>query len=778
MQRLIVLLVGLCIAGVGCSDSYRFDMGSEGSPVAPGYVRVTPADLDAPDRPFGWTKKPMGSVFRGEPTNPYLAQGPEGLEFSLLSDAVLSIEENTFVFRVKPGRYAVTAIFGDLALGEGRPGQSLWANGTLIADKESTDASVKAFTFPVDAPDGKIELRFRSDSSQKYVTVEAVSAEPLAEGKALAVTMKQYPEGPVPISTYQDNWKVLQDAMLADWEQAKRELAAEGVDVAAWQKQVEAFRQQPGYRPYWGWALGGGAWQRLGEKIGSLELGRLLAAYREMGIDGFSTNQQMLADQLRAAGFGHAVSGHAEAFPGNDTTGITLNLMKNADGSTTTVDKVWSNCAPEARAAYTELWQRYPGEVARGAEFFLVDEPRGMWGAGRFGDYSIPAQEEFQKWCEAKGYRDLVGKPIPERGRTMAFYRFYQFRLQSVAAFMAAAVKGAPVESIPGMPGNGDVGPEQMNHSNLWPPALAQAGMMTACWSYGDPASCKMHAETIKIAEEYGGQTTIVPPQYPEAHTVIQARPMNTACISALTTRVMPWHFNGPTIGPDRPQWMKNVLYSSRLTHATSGLKHTPPVYVWCPESIVYNDMVEFNEAEKANWRRLYQALFEANLDYGVTNTLAVPDGSVVLYSCVRPVLNEEEFARLQGFIAKGGTLLQAFEGQPELPDGNVIPGWEKLPQERLVKVELEPAALRGCLQGAKAVLNMQVNPQLRTYLYRSPTGSRVHLFNNVNFEQPAAFRAEMALRDLCSGKAIPENTVMSIPPGMYLLAVESEAPN
>lgn len=765
----IALSCGLSLAG---AETYRFDMGGPDTPLMAGYTRVTPSDLVAEGKAFGWTKAPMGFLFRGEPTNPYLAQ-PQSMEFTLLSDAVLSFEENRFVMAVQPGRYAVTAIIGDLALGEGRPGQSIWANGALVADKVSTNASVKAYTFPVEAPDGKIELGFRSDSSQKYVTVEAVSAEPLAQGQDLPVTMKEYPEGPVPVAVYERNWQALQDALLGDWDQAKEELQAEGVDLAYWQKHMDFLRKMAEYRQYWGWSLGGGASERLAKQIGRLDLTKLLAAYREMGIDGFGTNQQMIAEQLRAAGFRHCVAGHAESFPGGDTTGITLNLLKNADGSTTTIDKVWSNCAPEAREAFRKLWAENPGEVASGADFFLIDEPRGMWSSGRFGDYSVPCQQEFSKWCEAQGYTDLVGQPIPERGRTMAFYRFYQFRLQSVAAFMKAAVAGTPVEQIPLMPGNGDVGPEQMNHNCLWPPALAQAGMMTACWAYHDPASCKMYAETIRIAEEYGGQTTIVPPQYPEQHTVLQTRPMNTACISALTTRVMPWHFNGPTIGPDRPQWMKNVFYASRLVHAMSYMRHAPPLYVYLPESIVYNDLVEFNEAEKGNWRKVYQALFEANLDYGVTNTLALPRNSVVLYACVRPVLSEEEFARVQKFVADGGTLLCAFESAPELPDGTPIADWGKLRAERVVRLDLDPPALCQALERLRKPMNWQTDqPALKTYRYAYADGGMAHLLNNTSLEQPATVKLSDHWADAFTGRTAP--ATITIPPGMYELLTRS----
>ena len=34
------------------------------------------------------------------------------------------------------------------------------------------------------------------------------------------------------------------------------------------------------------------------------------------------------------------------------------------------------------------------------------------------------------------------------------------------------------------MPGNGNIGPEQMNHSCYWPPAIARHGMIAASWAY------------------------------------------------------------------------------------------------------------------------------------------------------------------------------------------------------------------------------------------------------------------------------------------------------
>jgi hypothetical protein len=233
-------------------ETYRFDMGSESSPVAEGYVRVTHTTLLAANPAFGWLQPPRGALFRADPANPYYANQDASPEFALYSDGVLSIEENAFVILVEPGRYVVTAVIGDLALGEWRPGNSIWANGMQVASNESTGGTVKAFRFPVDAGEGRIELRFRADSQQQYVTVNAVTAEPLAEGEACPVTVMEYPPEPLAQEGYRRNWERYADLLVADWEAAKRELRAAGAVLPAplaLLRRPRTARPSPGGRP-------------------------------------------------------------------------------------------------------------------------------------------------------------------------------------------------------------------------------------------------------------------------------------------------------------------------------------------------------------------------------------------------------------------------------------------------------------------------------------------------------------------------------------------------
>lgn len=769
MLNRLGLLSAVLLTVVGWAQEYRFDMGGPETPVAAGYVQVTSKDVWAAGREYGWAAAPSLVVNRNEPTNPWFA-APDSLEYRLYSDGLLSLGENTFTFRVKPGRYVVTALLGDLALGEARPGNSLWANGVLIVQDLTTNAQVKAIRFAVAAPEGLIALRFRADSDQRYATVQGVTATPLAATDTVETSTQTFPETPPTRETYRRNWEALQDQILADWAQAKRELAAEGIDVATTRKLHERLQSRPGFREYWGWSLGGGSWERLAAQTDGLDASRLLTGFKEMGIDGFQTNSAFLAAQLTRAGMQHAVSGSAERFPRADLSGITLNQIKTADGTTKTVEGVWSNMAPEVVATFQEVWRQRLTAAAPGASFFLIDEPRGMWGVGGFGDYSAPAQEAFKRWCIERGYTDLAAQAIPERGRTLNFYRFYQFRLESVALFVKAFTKDTPAAPLPIAPGNGNLGPEQMNHNCYWPPAMARHGLISTCWGYDDPASCKAYAETTALAREFGGRSMIVPPLYPEQHTFLQALPMHVACASAMTDRVSPWHFGGPLNGPDRAQWMKNVFLSARLTHGMDGLQHTPPLYVWCPESIVYNDLVEQNRAEADHWRTTWQALYDANLDYAVTNTLALPN-KVVLYSCARPVLSASEFEALRKFLGAGGLLLTTFTDTPTDPDGKPLAGWAKLPTKQIVNVKPVPAALEAAVRAGR---NLKLgNPAVKTFLYVRD-GKRVHLLSNTSLTQAATVTLPWAATDLLAAKRLAQGATLTLPPARHALLAEN----
>jgi hypothetical protein len=387
-----------------------------------------------------------------------------------------------------------------------------------------------------------------------------------------------------------------------------------------------------------------------------------------------------------------------------------------------------------------------------------------------FGWLQPPRGALFRADPTERGYADLAERGISPRGRTLDFYRFYQFRLESVPRFVQAAVQSSPLEGLMLVPGNGNIGPELVNHSSYWPPAIARYGMVSASWAYDSPASCKMYAETIRTAREFGGQSLIVPPLYPELHTPLQDLPMHTACLSALNDKTCPWHFAGPTDGPQRAEWMQTVFLSARLAHALTGMEHTPPLYVWCPESIAFSDLVDLNRTEAEHWAETWKQLFEANVDYGVTCAFSILEGSTVLWSCASPVLNSDEWEQMQRFLARGGRLACTSRTAPQAPDGTPLPGCEAL-QDRVTFVDLTPEALAALAGPASLQTD---SPAVKTYPYRRGAAS-IHLLNNTDLTKPAVIPLPFPTEDVCTGERRDRGQTLTLGPGQYALLEERE---
>ena len=773
MRTLLSLLsVAVCLSAQAAS--YRFDMGGPNTPLTPGYTLVTSTTTLDKSPDFGWTKPATRVVNLIGPMNPYFP-APESTEFTLYSDGVLSVEENTFEFKVEPGRYKVCAVIGNLAPGVSSPGNALWANGVQIASDQSAEASVKALTFPVDAGEGRISLRFRADAGKKYATVMGVTADPLPAGADCPKTVVEFPARQPGPADYQRNWQAWQSDYVKEWDKAKGELKAEGVDVDAWQPKVGALKGLPGYRRFAVCGASGDLWARLDPLAGGINPDGVCRVYREMGIDMVLGGDPVVARDFPKRGIAYGIYGGGETLYGLDKLPVALNLLKDKSGVTSTRAGVFCNVDPNAAAGFRQYYLKYQGAYAAGASLFMVDEPRGQWFVGgKFGDYSAPCQEAFRAWAAAQGWNDAGAAGIPDRGRTMEFYRFYLFRLETPAMLVEAAVKGTPLAAIPAAPGNGRIGPEQMNHNCYWPPAVARRGMMANAWLYEHPANAKMYAETLHLADEFGGKTvgTTNLRVYPK-DTPLTVLPMNTAAVSALNDIVNGFGFSPALVGPDITGWMKTSFLVGRLTHATSGLVHTPPLYVWLPESAAYNDLVELKTGESDNWGTFLMMLFNANMDYTVTNQLKIPPQSVLLYSCARPVLSEEEFARLKRFMDAGGTLVTTFDGAPETPDGKPLAGWAALPADRIVRASLSAAPFKEKVSPLLRRRNLEAGtPDVKSYLYER-AGAAAHLLNNTNLEKTLAVTLPVAMTDAITGQRYAAGAAISLPPGRYALLEE-----
>lgn len=789
----------VCASATGAS--YRFDMGGKYTPLTEGYLLVTPntgvnrdgvetrhsgqdaavlsADEDAKNPNYGWkltVQQPRGFpqvLYRNDALNPYYAN-EKSKEFSLYSDGVLSFEENTFEFKAEPGRYAVTAVIGDLMPNEGRPGNSIWANGAKVVENISTDGNVKAITFPVQAGEGKISLRFRADSDQKYVTVMVVNAEPLAEGQECMLKEVTYPASVPTTDTYKQNWKRFESVYSAEWDKVKAELKAEGVDFEYWSKISAQLKKQKNYCEYFPvFRSGVTSWERISQYAEGISIAQTSKVFSEMGIDGITGPDAVGMRELPINGIKYAIYSGGQAFSYTmKHSDFTPDLLKMADGTTTTIDGVLSSSDPKLIAAFRKSMHDKFANVAEKASFMFIDEPVEPYCAsGKYGDFSKPAEESFKRWASEHGWKELAQKGFPERGRTMDFYRFYQFRLELPAMFVRDFIKDTPVEKITIVPGNGNLGPEMMNHSGFWPPSFAKHGLAPTTWAYDSTASCKMYSEVTRLAEEYGVRSCVTPPYGVYTHnTPLSVVPLTTACISARHWKVMPF---GPVELPGLAAWMKPVYYGSRLAHATSDLTHTPPLYVWCPESIVFNDLVELKGDDANNWKRLWNTLFKANIDYAVTELLKIPKDAILLYTSVNPVLTDEEFTRLQKFVKGGGKVLVAMGKSPEYPDGKAIDGWKALPAESIISTKLSAPELKEKLTALQKVRNWDTGVEaVKTYRYQRG-GRTVHLLNNTNIRETAKVTMPSKMQDVMTGKVLEKDSTCEILPGLYALLEE-----
>ncbi|MBI2300427.1 MAG: hypothetical protein HYU66_16050, partial [Armatimonadetes bacterium] len=682
----LTLALAACVA----NPRYQFDMASETSPVPDGFTRVTPKTLLKSSPEFGWVSPPRGAIYRNDPLNPLYDTHRSAQVLALYSSNVFSLGDNTFDFAVEPGRYSVTVVVGDPELGVTTSGLTISFNGQVVAEGVATTGAIKIVSAVADAPQGRIAVRCQAPTAQAYVQIAAITATPIGQEDTVSTAVQTLPDTAATREAYGRNWSGYIDAWLADWQQSRTELSAEGVDLAYVGKLVADRRRAAAPSEYWAYGLGNPQWDRTAATYGKPDLSRFCAGLRELGIDGVVTRSPLVIEELHAAGLKHAVNGSAEKLPQDIAAKVTPNVFRGLDGKPVTKPGVFSICAADVVAAFQNMWRRDIGAAADGADFFMVDEPRGMMCyGGQYGDNSDAADAAFRRWAADHHYDDLAESGIPPRGRTMAFYRFYQFRLDAVPAFVAAFIQDTPLAHVTPMPGNGNTGPATMNHTCLWPPAVARRGFTTASWAYDDPASAKMHAEVIRMAAEFGGQSAIFPPLIMDQDTPEKDQAIGTACISALTNRVMPWNFGAPTQAANRVAWLKNVWRAAALTHVLSGLRRRPPLHVWCPESLAFPDLVDLGGHEARQWGVLWKALCTANIDYDVTNTLSLPADQVALYACEKPVLTPEEFGRLSAFVTQGGTLLYTFAGRPETPDGAELPGWDALPTARLVRVAL-----------------------------------------------------------------------------------------
>ncbi len=193
MKKLSFVLCLAVLAGFSFAQeegqSIRFDMGTQSSPVMPGFKRVTADDIYSPSRGYGFLE-PTCRSFVLEPVK----KGPSFMidtvehfkrhATPLLVDGVRDTADIRFRADVSPGRYRVTVSMGDLNTPMGCV--SLYANDQVIEEnitfhhgtKRRISGAAREWTwgsgvtgfydrvrFTMDAGDGSIVIRLTRDES-------------------------------------------------------------------------------------------------------------------------------------------------------------------------------------------------------------------------------------------------------------------------------------------------------------------------------------------------------------------------------------------------------------------------------------------------------------------------------------------------------------------------------------------------------------------------------------------------------------------------------------
>jgi len=165
---------------------FLFDMGSEQSPVAPGYVRITPASVFSDSTGYGWIKPPEKAVDVEKPKWDKSWDGPGGQVIprdiiiykehnDLTRDAVAGKSDLVFEIRVPNGEYRVAVTIGDLQ----RPicSEQIYINDTLVARDVDANhwvrrgAADEQYGFPrkvratAKVVDGRLRVRVAGDDS-------------------------------------------------------------------------------------------------------------------------------------------------------------------------------------------------------------------------------------------------------------------------------------------------------------------------------------------------------------------------------------------------------------------------------------------------------------------------------------------------------------------------------------------------------------------------------------------------------------------------------------
>jgi len=773
--RLAALMLALTGGGAfALQPPVLLDFGDRDQAVEDGFIAAGSEGYDAA-RGFGWEGR-SGYLFadRHSPEVPTYHRAGEVALYHLVRDNLTIIGPNSFRIDLPDGACEVTVWIGDLSMTETRP--DLWVivgDDTVMAGETTFGGQVSELTFPTQVTGGALRIEFDGRGPQKYLPVVGIAVRALEAPRAFEVTARTIPEEPGTPEDYLLNWRMYLDELRADWERAKRDLQAAGRWSDDWPARLAELRAQPGYRAVW--ASGTSMLARMAMLAGTeLDAADLIAVLQEIGFDGLTSRDLLLTRaQIEAGMTPLAAAPGLEHLPA-DAAGISFIRILQPDGAYRTIEGAYSPWDPAMTKVFARVWGPL-AELAQYCELAWIDEPRGAWGSGGIGDYCAPAQAAFRAWARGQGLDELAARGIPPPERSWDFYRFYRWRLSATADMVERAWRPLGID-MRILPGNGVLGPETANHNTLWPPSTVREGMGVASWMYGGG---RASAEVLRATErELGGFVLPFAALWQDPDRCVEQAALvaSAGCEEGLHL----WHPGTIFNAIDRPRWLVAAYEITRMVQALSGLQHDAGLHIYCPESLVYNDLVDFSRTEASRWAAVQDALQAANVDYRVTLTGDTPTPSVVLYAPARAVLTDEEAAVLVGHLDRGGTLIYACATEPEYPDGSPL---ETLAHRlaapgpgRVVRMagEFDPAAVAAQVTALGLALNPRAaNAGVLSFRFVAD-GREVTLWLNLN-DEPVTETTPFAAGDLYTGKRFDAGGQFAIPAHRYRLLAAAQ---
>ncbi len=746
----------------------QIDVGPDDQALTKGFAPLS-GQMYEPARGYGWTgSSGLMPCDRHSPEVPTYHRATEVPLYDLVRDQMTLRGPNTLRLDLPDGPCDVALYVGDLSITETRPG--LWVSigeRDIVEDLTTYGGQVQELTFPVEVTGGALEITLDGRGPQSYFPFAGIVVRALDQPRGFELTSRTIPEERGTPEDYRRNWAAYLDGLRADWERAKQSLQAAGRWSDDWPARLEELRTAPDYRPCY--ASGTSLLARMEMLSGeALDGSGLMTIMREVGFDGFTGRDEPLIRAQIAVGMTPLAGGPGLEHLPQSAEGITFIKIVRADGSFDTIEGAYSPWDPAMTEVFRQAYEGY-AEIAPQCKLLWIDEPRGAWGAGGVGDYSEPAQAAFAQWAREQGLDPAQGRDgIPTPERSWDFYRFYRWRLTGTAEMVRRFWEPMGID-LPIYPGNGSLGPETMNHNTLWPPALAERGMGAASWMYGGG---RASAELLTAVErELDGDTLPFSALWREPDQCV----MQSCLVASAGSRsgLHLWQPGTTFFARNRAPWLEAAAEIARMVQGLSGLEHVAQVYLYCPESIVYNDLVEFNREEAGRWKAVQDALQAANLDFRVTLTCDLPADSLLIYAPARAVLNDEEAAALEAYLSAGGALFYASATEPEYPDGSPLQSLrDALAQGEVTRMaEFSAQAVAALARERGLALNPSaVTPGVLSFGFEGD-GRRATLWVNTS-AQAATETTPFAAKSLITGEALAEGAQFTIPAWRYRVMI------